>query len=205
MAEIKNFPQTPDPIPPKEVQEAAPARNPVSKPGEIHRPWYRNVLTWIVSDDVGDVKSEVIKPAVRDLIFGVVTRYIYGANSPANTNSPGRRNYNQPVRDFRNGQSGGSHVNNPENRNRLALNDYKYASVETAMEAQAKLSEMLERANEYGGLTVGGFWDILGVTRELNPVEEDWGWYHDMLASVIWKRNPDGRFGWTLPRPVYMK
>lgn len=174
----------------------------VTVKGEIKVPFWKTILKIFISDNVGDIQGNVIEPALRDLAYNIITKIIYG-----DERRTGSGQSQQYYRDYSTRQDFRSKSNAAAmpSRRKYSITDYKYASVETAREAEKAVKDIKERANRYGRITIHQFWEIIGVTSptESDPMEQHWGWYPDMLMGLTWKRNMDGRYSFVMQEPVY--
>lgn len=198
MAEVKDFTA---PKPEESAQTNVPEN--VEVHGQVRIPLWRSLLGWFVSDDIGDIETTVIKPAIKDLMFNVLQNIIYGSDRPRYQNNNQYRDYSSR-QDFRSGRQN-QNYNQPNQPTRTNVGDYKYAYVNSPGEAQRVIADLRDWANNYGCVTVGRFWDFMRVRRAGNPMEDDWGWYPDMLMNVTPRRTADGRYTFNLPDPVYVK
>lgn len=179
-------------------------KNEVTVKGEIKIPFWKTILKIFIADDIGDIQGEVIEPALKDLAYNIITKLVYGGDSRRGS-SQGQQNYRDysTRQDFRSKPNGRT----APARRRYSISDYKYASVETAKEAEKAVHDLKEEANKYGRITVHQFWQIVGISSptENDPMEQHWGWYPDMLMGMTWRRNFDGRYSFVMQEPVYFE
>lgn len=177
-------------------------KNEVSKEpiGEIHVPAWKNIFGWLISEDVGDIRKDVVYPALRDLLYNIVTIFIYGSprqkpNSQIDyANNPSRRDFRQQT-----------NYNYNAKPKQPRVSDYKYVRIDNIEKARRAVTDIQDWANRYGKLSVARYWDILEITRENNPMEQHWGWYPDMLTNLGWRRDMEGYYVLVIPEPVYFE
>lgn len=140
-------------------------------------------------EDVEDVKSyivmDVVVPTIKNTIADVVNMFLFGDTS--------KRNKNRNTVSYSSYSSSRSGNNNRRVvSNRYNFDDYYFDS---RGEAEEVLDRMDELIDSYGAVTVGDFYDMIGITGKYT--DNNYGWTNISRASV--QRTRDG-YSIDLPR-----
>lgn len=182
-------------------------RAPVAK-GSVKKPLVKVLLGWLFADDVGDINRDVIRPALKDLAYNIITTAIYGdrrgSSNRGGYSQPQGYDYNytytQARTDYRNQQR----VNAPQKQLPAAtsLNDYKNIVLPTYKDGEQVISELMNLCVMYGFATISDLWQTVGITRD-NPMESSWGWHEDDISRAIIKPS-FGEWRIVLPEHTYL-
>ena len=142
-----------------------------------------------ISEDIEDVKTyivmDVVVPTIKNTIADVVNMFLFGDTS--------KRNKNHNTVSYSSYSSGRSGNNNRRVvSNRYNFDDYYFDS---RGEAEEVLDRMDELIDSYGAVTVGDFYDMIGITGKYT--DNNYGWTNISRASV--QRTRDG-YSIDLPR-----
>lgn len=200
MAEVKNF-EGPKFKPKEEYPNASNAARNMRQPvahGSIKKPFWKVAIGWLISDDVGDIRQDIIGPAMKDLAYNIITTMFYGsARANRGGYSQPRRNYtdySRQTQDFR---------NKPRETKPLTnLNDYKDITVPTREQAEDVINDLRSLCDMYQFATVNDLWQAIGITRD-NPMETKWGWTGEMLMSANIKP-AFGEWRIVMPNAIYL-
>ena len=152
-----------------------------------------------VSEDVTNVKSyvvmDVLVPALKKLVFDIVTdgidMILYGSTG----HSKKRSNKNSSYVDYR---SISSDRRDERRYDRdyasRARYDFGDVSLDSKSEAEDVLASMDELIEQYGMVTVADLYDLIGVSCDYT--DNKYGWTNISTASAV-----RGRDGWTLKLP----
>lgn len=167
-----------------------------------------------IGNGVTDLKGYIINVAIVPTVKTLVCRLMQDIPQLiffGRTGGPvGYTNYSssQPPWDTRRGSSGyrydkiGVEASYYPTARTYQQPNYKFDDiiVGTAAEAESIRSEMLDRIEVYGAVTVAEVNDMLRVPSE--AIDNDWGWYNIASCQIKQVRN-----GWmvSLPRCVYLK
>lgn len=143
----------------------------------------------LISEDIEDVKSyivmDVVVPTIKNTIADVVNMFLFGDTS--------KRNKNRNTVSYSSYSSSRSGNNNRRVvSNRYNFDDYYFDS---RGEAEEVLDRMDELIDSYGAVTVGDFYDMIGITGKYT--DNNYGWTNISRASV--QRTRDG-YSIDLPR-----
>ena len=194
-------------LPPKRVEQVT------SQPATIRkRPLGRRMVDMIAGDDArsvgGYVVFEIVIPAVKDLLFEIITggsqRALWGSantrraqvpqKSSIRTSVPGAPSY----MDY-SGQSSSARQGQRMSPSAQAQHNFDEIVVASRGEAEMILSRMCELVEVYGVASVADLYSMAGVTNS-SYVDNRWGWKDLGSARVL--RIPQGGYVFNFPRPV---
>ena len=189
----------------RKVEEpAVPARPRVRQIAKGHRRQRSRLRQELVTEDVrtvgSDVMSDVILPAVKDLVFDIVSesfsRVLFGrSRTPSRSRSTGYTSYQQSY-------PGSTPYSSA--RQSATVRAYRPAwepvVVATRQEASLVLQSMAEIRDEYGSVSVADLYGLIGVTPEYT--DENRGWTNPGAFEGVHIRRTSGGYLLNLPEPV---
>lgn len=200
--------------PPLKQDKAETPREPVQKivEGKVVRhkqPWYRRMARNLIADDaqnIGDyVVAEVLVPAlrnlIRDSIFGVTDRALYG--SVRSRRSYGRVGERESLRtryDLMSDRGDRGEPRRTMSREARARHDFDDIILDDLEEANAVIETLVDRVARYRSATVADLYDLLGTTGSY--ADRSYGWTDLRTADVRQSRG-----GWMLdlPQPIVLR
>ena len=145
-------------------------------------------------DDVVDVKGyileDIVVPAVKDIILDTVRAFLgVNGSSRGKSSTSSRVPYRKYYDDRERRDSG--------NRNRRTVYEYDDIILDNRGEAEDVLARMDELIDTYGSVSVGDFYELVGISGNFTDYKYGWSDIHN--ASVM--RVSDG-YMIKLPRAV---
>ena len=149
-----------------------------------------------LEDDISDIKSyvwtDVIKPAIKNLIFdsfvGSIEMALFGTTSRSR-NRGGNNASNHYVSYNKFSNNRGSRTD--DNRTSSRCN-YQDVIFEERADAETVLDTLQNLIDDYGEASIGDFYDAAGITPDNNFQNESWGWTDLRTARV--QRSRDGYY-----------
>lgn len=166
----------------------------------------------MVADDVtnvGDfVFTDVVMPAVRNLLYDIVSqgthRVLFGTNSRARRGAYNAPGYAGPVSNLKTAYHRAREESVPAgpqmSRQEQATHNFDGLFLETQADAQEVLDQLQARVARYGSATVSDLYGYLGVTGSF--ADQRHGWTNLDDASV---RHTRQGFTLDLPRPSVIR
>lgn len=157
-----------------------------------------------MSEDVrtvgSDVVSDVILPAIKDLVFDIVSesfsRVLFGrSRTPSRSRSTGYTSYQQSYP----GSTPYSSARQPATV-RAYRPAWEPVVVATRQEASLVLQSMAEIRDEYGSVSVADLYGLIGITPEYT--DENRGWTNPGVFEGVHIRRTSGGYLLNLPEPV---
>ena len=158
----------------------------------------------LVTEDVrtvgSDVMSDVILPAIKDLVFDIVSesfsRVLFGrSRTPSRSRSSGYTSYQQSYP----GSTPYSSARQPATV-RAYRPAWEPVVVATRQEASLVLQSMAEIRDEYGSVSVADLYGLIGITPEYT--DENRGWTNPGVFEGVHIRRTSGGYLLNLPEPV---
>lgn len=192
----------------RRVEEVAEPRRPrVRQIAKGHHRQRSRLRQELVTEDVrtvgSDVMSDVILPAVKDLVFDIVSesfsRVLFGrSRTPSRSRSASYTSYQQSYP----GSTPYSRTYEP--RQSATVRAYRPAwepvVVATRQEASLVLQSMAEIRDEYGSVSVADLYGLIGITPEYT--DENRGWTNPGVFEGVHIRRTSGGYLLNLPEPV---
>lgn len=199
--------------------EPAPVREPVEKIVQgkvtVKKPnVFKRMGRSLVADDVGNVGdfvvTDVLGPALRNLLYDVIVkgagRTIFGANQMyRGRNVVGGGPSAGPVSSLKTSynrisQEAGMDPGRTVSQSSAARHDFSEIVLEDRAEALEVLEYLMARLEMYKTVTVGDFYDAIGTTGGF--VDRNWGWKN--LDSADIRQTRDG-YIFDLPRAINLR
>lgn len=178
----------------KPMQKVVKGKARVKKKGEV-----RKFLDNFFSEDIHNVKeyilTEVIVPSIKDALSNAINygsdMFIYGdarhSKKRSNASKVSYNSYYDGRRELRSNAPSNSRVRY----------SYDTVTVDSRGEADEVLRRMEEAIEEYGMVSIGDFYDLVGITGD--HTDNNYGWY-DLRGAGI-RRTRDG-YVFEFPRVV---
>lgn len=189
----------------RKVEEITEPRRPrVRQIAKGHRRQRSRLRQELVTEDVrtvgSDVMSDVILPAIKDLVFDIVSesfsRVLFGrSRTPSRSRSTGYTSYQQSY----SGSTPYSSARQPATV-RAYRPAWEPVVVATRQEASLVLQSMAEIRDEYGSVSVADLYGLIGITPEYT--DENRGWTNPGVFEGVHIRRTSGGYLLNLPEPV---
>lgn len=189
----------------RRVEEVAEPRRPrVRQIAKGHHRQRSRLRQELVTEDVrtvgSDVMSDVILPAVKDLVFDIVSesfsRVLFGrSRTPSRSRSASYTSYQQSYP----GSTPYSSARQPATV-RAYRPAWEPVVVATRQEASLVLQSMAEIRDEYGSVSVADLYGLIGITPEYT--DENRGWTNPGVFEGVHIRRTSGGYLLNLPEPV---
>lgn len=166
----------------------------------------RGFFETFLEDDISDIKtyviSDVVVPAIKNLIFdtvmGSIEMALFGTSSRSRSKG-GSNAPNHYVSYNKFSNNGSSRAANSRGDSGL---DYQGIIFEERIDAEEVLDTLQNLIEDYGQATIGDFYDAAGVTPDDNFAKnEDYGWTDLRRARVVRDRNG---YMISMPREKYL-
>ncbi len=167
---------------------------------------HKGFFKTFIEDDAEDIKSyvvsDVIVPAIKNLIFdtivGSIEMALFGTTS--RSRSKGGSNASHNYVSYNKFSDNSSRRTNDSGRN--SRNDYQSIIFEERADAEEVLDTLQNLIDDYGKATIGDLYDASGITPDDNFAKnEEYGWNN--LNSARVQRTREGYFI-DLPRAKYL-
>lgn len=156
-----------------------------------------------ISEDAANVKSYIfmdvlvpaIKKAVSDIVTDGIDIILYGGSGKTKRSSTNasrvsyRSYYDNPNNDHR--------YDVPAARSRITAYNYDDITIPSRSEAEDVLARMEETIAEYGVVSVGDYYDLVGVTG--NYTDNKYGWTSLRTADIV---RSNGGYMIRLPKAI---
>lgn len=152
----------------------------------------RKMVGAFIPEDVDDVKTyifeDIVVPAAKDILLDAVRAFL-GVNG----RSGGSNNHRESYRSYYDKEN----KKRDYGKSRTTSRDYNDVYLNDKREAEEVLIKMDELMQMYGVVSIGDFYDLVGITG--NYTDEKYGWTDIRSASII--RTYDG-YKIKLPRAL---
>jgi len=189
----------------RKVEEITEPRRPrVRQIAKGHHRQRSRLRQELVTEDVrtvgSDVMSDVILPAIKDLVFDIVSesfsRVLFGrSRTPSRSRSASYTSYQQSYP----GSTPYSSARQPATV-RAYRPAWEPVVVATRQEASLVLQSMAEIRDEYGSVSVADLYGLIGITPEYT--DENRGWTNPGVFEGVHIRRTSGGYLLNLPEPV---
>ncbi len=142
-----------------------------------------------ISEDASNVKSYIlmdvlvpaIKKAVSDIVTDGIDIILYGGSGKGKRSSTNASRVS--YRNYYDNPSNDRHYDVPAARSRTTAYDYSDITIPSRREAEDVLARMEETLAEYGMVSVGDYYDLVGVTG--NYTDNKYGWTSLRTADIV--------------------